>query len=101
MFRLIDTHAHLEEIADLEQVVAGAMAAVLTAIIAMADMASHRRTLDIAARYSDLVYPAFGWHPWDIKETEIEANIAFIRGDIVRAVTIGEVGLDYHKRVRA
>jgi len=101
MYRLIDTHAHLEEIADLEQVVADAKAAGLTAIIAMTDMASHARTLEIAACYPDLVYPAFGWHPWDIKEPEIDANLAFIRGNITRAMAVGEVGLDYHKRVRA
>jgi len=100
MYRLIDTHAHLEEIADLEQVVADAKAAGLTAIIAMADMTSHTWTLEFAARYPDLVYPAFGWHPWDIKEPEIEANLAFIRANIARAAAVGEVGLDYHKRVR-
>jgi TatD DNase family protein len=101
MYSIIDTHAHLEEIPDLEQVVAGAKAAGLTAIIAMADMASHARTLEIAARYPDFVYPALGLHPWDIKEPEIDANIAFIRENLARAVAIGEVGLDYHKRVRA
>jgi len=92
MYRLIDTHAHLEEIADLEQVVADAKAAGLIAIIAMTDMASHGRTLEIAARYPDLVFPAFGWHPWDIKEPEIDANLAFIRGNITRAMALGEVG---------
>ena len=101
MFKLIDTHAHLEEIDDLEQVVAGARVAGLTAIIAMADMASHAQTLEIAARYPDFVYPVFGWHPWDIKELEIDANLAFIHGNIARAAAIGEVGLDYDKRVRA
>jgi len=101
MFKLIDTHAHLEEIPDLEQVVAGAKAAGLTAIVAMADMTSHARTLEIAARYPDFVYPALGYHPWDIKEPEIDANLAFMRSNIARAVAIGEVGLDYHKRVRA
>jgi len=101
MYRLIDTHAHLEEIADLEQVVAGSKAAGLIAIIAMTDMASHARTLEIAGKYPDFIYPAFGWHPWDIKEPEIEANLAFIRSNIARAAALGEVGLDYHKRVRA
>ena len=42
-----------------------------------------------------------GWHPWYIKESEIEANLEFIRANINKAVGIGEVGLDYHKRVRA
>jgi len=101
MHALIDTHAHLEEIPGLEQVVADVKAAGLTAIIAMTDMASHTRTLEIAGKYPDFIYPAFGWHPWDIKEPEIEANLAFVRANIARAVALGEVGLDYHKRVRA
>jgi TatD DNase family protein len=101
MYQIIDTHAHLDEVENLEEVIAGARAAGLIAIIAMSDMAYHGRTLEIAARYPDFVYPAFGWHPWDIKESEIEANLAFIRANIVWAVAIGEIGLDYHKRARA
>ena len=102
MFKIIDTHAHLEEIAGIEQVAAGAKAAGLAAIIAMgSDITSNIRTLEIAAHYPGFVYPALGYHPWNIKEAEIGANLSFIRENIARAVAVGEVGLDYHKRVRA
>jgi TatD DNase family protein len=102
MYQIIDTHAHLDEVENLEQVIAGAKAAGLVGIIAVgSDTASNVKTLEIATRYPGFVFPALGWHPWDIKESEIEANLAFIRANIVRAVAIGEVGLDYHKRVRA
>jgi len=102
MYEIIDTHAHLEEIPDLEQVVAGAKASGLTAIIAVgSDIISNTRTLEIAGKYPDFVYPALGYHPWNIKESEIETNLSFIRENIDRAVAVGEVGLDYHKHVRA
>jgi TatD DNase family protein len=64
------------------------------------DLASNQKTLEIAAQYPDFVYPALGWHPWYIKESEIDANVEFIKANIDKAVGIGEVGLDYHKRVR-
>ncbi len=102
MYRLIDTHAHLDEIEDLETVLADAKEAGLVAIVAVgSDLASNRKVLELAALYKDLVYPALGWHPWFIKESEIDANLKFIASHISEAVAIGEVGLDYHKRVRA
>ncbi len=102
MYRLIDTHAHLDEIENLEQVLAGAQAAGLAAIIAVgSDIASNIKTLEIAARYSGFVYPALGYHPEKIKDSEIDANLVFIESHIDEAVAVGEVGLDYSKWVRA
>jgi TatD DNase family protein len=102
MLALIDTHAHLDEIENLEQAIAQAKAAGVIAVIAVGqDLASNRKTLEIAARYPGFIYPALGYHPWNIKETEIAANLDFIRDNISKTVGIGEVGLDYHKRVRA
>jgi TatD DNase family protein len=102
MYQIIDTHAHLDEIENLEQVLTQAKEAGLAAIVAVgSDMASNQKTLEIAAKYLGFVYPALGWHPWYIKESEIEANLEFIRANIDKAVGIGEVGLDYHKRVKA
>ncbi|MDD5338948.1 MAG: TatD family hydrolase [Dehalococcoidales bacterium] len=99
---IIDTHAHLDEIESLEAVMAQAKAAGVVAIIAVGqDLASNKKTLEIAAKYPGFVYPALGYHPWNIKEPEIAANLDFIRSNISKAVAIGEVGLDYHKRVRA
>jgi TatD DNase family protein len=101
MYQIIDTHAHLDEIENLEQVLAQAKAAGLAAIVAVgSDLTSNQKTLQIAELYKGFVYPALGWHPWYIKESEIAANLEFIRDNIEKAVGIGEVGLDYHKRVR-
>ncbi len=102
MLRLIDTHAHLDEIENLETAIVEAKVAGLIAIIAVgSDLASNVKVLEIAAHYQGFVYPALGWHPWYIKEEEIDAHLEFIEDNMDRAVGLGEIGLDYHKRVRA
>ncbi len=61
MLQLIDTHAHLDEIENLEQVLAQAKEAGLMAIIAVGSgHGVERKTLEIAARYPGFVYPALG-----------------------------------------
>jgi TatD DNase family protein len=99
---LIDTHAHLDEIADLEQSIAAAKAAGVVAIIAVGSCyESNQKVLEYGRIYNSLVYPALGLHPWNLKQTEIERTLEFIKANVGSAVAIGEVGLDYHKRVRA
>jgi TatD DNase family protein len=99
---LIDTHAHLDEIEDIQQTIDNAKKAGLVAVIAVGcDIASNVKTMEIADGYPDFVYPALGYHPESIKESEIETNLDFIRENIDKAVAIGEIGLDYAKWVRA
>lgn len=102
MYRLIDTHAHLEEIDNLEQAIAEAKSANVIAIIGVgSDCQSNQKVLDLAQAYKGFAYPALGWHPWNLKSSEIDRNLEFIEAHIGQVVGIGEVGLDYHKRVRA
>lgn len=101
MLRLIDTHAHLDEIENLDKQISEAKEAGLVAIIAVgSDLSSNQRVLELSAIYKE-VYPALGWHPWYIREEEIDAQLDFIAANIAKAVGVGEIGLDYHKRVRA
>ena len=102
MLRLIDTHAHLEEIEDLEQVLASARSTGIAAIIAVgSEHESNQKVLQLARLYDGFVHPALGLHPWHIRDTEINRCLEFIEANIDKAVAIGEVGLDYHKKVRA
>ena len=102
MYRLVDTHAHLEEIENLGQVLAEARLANVAAIIAVgSDYESNQKVLQLAKAYKGFVYPALGWHPWNINESEIDRNLEFIESHIDKAVAVGEIGLDYHKKVRA
>lgn len=102
MYRLIDTHAHLEEMEDLDAVLKKAREAGVAGIIAVGtDIKSNERTLEIAAPYPDIVYPALGWHPEFISEGEIDASLEYIENNIDKAIAVGEIGLDYHKRIRS
>ena len=99
---LVDTHAHLEEINDLENTITAARSAGVIAIVAVgSDLSSNQRLLDISKRYPAFVFPALGLHPWNLKEEEFEKTLEFIDDHAGEAVAIGEVGLDYHKRVLA
>ena len=100
---LVDTHAHLDEVEDCDSVIGRARLAGVAAIIAVGqEMSSNIRTLELAEDYQGFVYPALGLHPWAIGSldmAQIEENINFISNNLHRAVALGEVGLDYDKRV--
>jgi TatD DNase family protein len=102
MHQLIDTHAHLDVIADLDKAINGAKKAGVTAIIALGvDIASNQKVLEIAAHYRGFIYPALGYYQGNIKEAAIEENLEFMKANASHAVALGEVGLDYSKWVRA
>jgi TatD DNase family protein len=99
---VIDTHAHLDEIEDLEQVLTAAESVGVIGIVAVgSDGESNRKVLNIAGRHPGFIYPAIGLHPWNIREDTIESEMAFIEGHINDVVAVGEIGLDYHKKVIA
>ncbi|MBI2869557.1 MAG: TatD family hydrolase [Chloroflexi bacterium] len=101
MFRLIDTHAHLEEVADLPGALDRARQAGVIAVVGVgSDIPSNRAILKLAAEHPGFVYPALGLHPWRLGGVDIEASLEFIRANIDQAVGVGEVGLDYSKPVR-
>ena len=100
---LVDTHAHLDEIDDCDAAIDGARLAGVAGIIAVGqDLNSNNKTLQLAARYPGYVHPALGLHPWSIGSMDaeqLEDTINFIGDNLHRAVALGEVGLDYDKRV--
>ncbi len=64
------------------------------------DAESNQETLDIARDQSGYIYPALGYHPWEIDEKQAERNLSFIRDHIEECVAIGEIGLDYKVKVK-
>jgi TatD DNase family protein len=63
------------------------------------DRDSNLKTLALAQQFSDQVLPAVGYHPWSIREEELEATLAQIKEHLGRCVALGEVGLDYKVKV--
>ncbi|MEW5760615.1 MAG: TatD family hydrolase [Candidatus Thermoplasmatota archaeon] len=99
MYKLIDTHAHLEMLNDIEGAISRAKDAGVLAIVAVgSDSASNKYILDIAEKHYPIrIYPAFGVHPWAIDNYK-EEDIDFIEKNLDKAVAIGEIGLDYWLR---
>jgi len=101
MFRLVDAHAHLEEISDLKGATRRAADAGVAAIItAGSDCNSCRFALNVSKKesYGLAIFPALGIHPSSLGKEEIEPTLGFIESNIREAVSIGEVGLDYWYR---
>ncbi len=98
---LVDGHAHLEELEDLTESLQDAKAAGVCGIMAVGMNAeSNQKVLKIAEGNRGYVYPAVGYHPWEIKEKEVETNLSFIRDHAGECVALGEIGLDYKVKVR-
>jgi TatD DNase family protein len=105
IYRLIDSHAHLDELKDIDKVIEEARQVGIIAIIAVGqDYESNLKILDIAEKHKHFVYPALGLHPWNLGNmdvSKVELTIQFIENNIEKLVGIGEIGLDYDKRVIA
>lgn len=99
--RLIDGHAHLNEIEDAAGAVERARAAGVEQILAVGmDLASNRLTLALAEAHRGVVRPAIGYHPWNIKADDLAPTLAHIEAHLHRCVAVGEVGLDYKVKVK-
>jgi len=103
MYRLIDTHAHLDELKNLDLMIDEAKEAGIIAIVAVGSShQSNIETLKISQKQYRFVYPALGLHPWELANlgaSELDDNLQFIEQNIASAVAVGEIGLDYDKRV--
>ena len=98
---LIDCHAHLEGLEDLSESLQEAKAAGVRGIIAVGmDIESNKKILKIAKANTQYVYPVLGYHPWEIRQEEVEANLSFIRDHAEEGLALGEIGLDYKIKVK-
>jgi TatD DNase family protein len=103
VYKLIDTHAHLDGLSNLDSVLEEAKKAGVIAIVAVgSNHQSNIRTLEISQKHCRFVYPALGLHPCDLANLgniQIDENLRFIEQNIASVVAVGEIGLDYDKRV--
>ncbi len=94
---LIDTHAHLEMLEGIPDVIERARDAGLERIVAVSsDLISSKKSLGIANDFS-IVYAAVGVHPHEASSfnEEVLSDIEYL-GTEQKVVAIGETGLDYH-----
>lgn len=98
---LVDSHAHLNEIDQLDEVIQRASAAGVNRIVAVGmDVDSNEKTLQIAERFTGAVFPAIGYHPWSIQGTEVDETLEYIKENLRNCCALGEVGLDYKIKIK-
>lgn len=100
---LIDTHAHLDHIKNLDQALEDADKEGVQSIIAVStDTASCRKNLEIKrTKKNPKIYLAMGMHPSDVNLHDLDACVELIREQRSELVAIGEIGLDFwYKWVR-
>ena len=94
---LVDTHAHLEVLDSISDVIDRAFKDGVEAVVAVSsDLESSRKTIEISNSFNT-VYSAVGIHPHEascFNESALHELAKFARDKRVRA--IGETGLDYH-----
>lgn len=97
---LLDTHAHLDQIENIDEVLGQAAQAGVEAIVAVGvGLASSQKNLEIKRRtQTPKIYTAFGIHPGEIKADEVDEALSFFEDNIREACAIGEIGLDFWYR---
>jgi TatD DNase family protein len=90
---LVDAHAHLDELEDLSEDLEEAKRASVRGIVGVGMRSeSNLKILRIAEKYKGYVYPAIGYHPWELNEGEVNENLSFIRKHLGDCIALGESG---------
>lgn len=98
---LIDGHAHLDEISDLSLSLAEAKEAGVMAVVAVgSNVEANQKVLEMAAANPGYIFPAIGYHPWEIKEEEVKKTLLFLQDRLAPCLALGEIGLDYKAKVK-
>ncbi len=96
---LVDCHAHLDLIDDVEAALAASRKAGIRRLVAVGiDLPSSRRAVDFSARYEE-VFASIGVHPHDASTVDDDAvsELGALAASSEKVVAIGETGLDYYR----
>ncbi|MDO5849259.1 MAG: TatD family hydrolase [Methanobrevibacter sp.] len=101
MFKLIDTHCHVnfeDYDADRDDVISRAQDKLDAVIVSGTSLESNIQLLDLVDEYKEFLYPTFGFHPLtsqDSTEEELKEAQNYLIENRDKFVAIGEVGTDY------
>ena len=102
--KFVDAHIHLsdeEYSACIDEIVAEAQGANVVALVSNSmDLKTSVKSLELAERFSGMVYAALGVHPWTVNnltEDEFQQTLDLIKKHSKNKslVAIGEIGLDF------
>ena len=98
---LIDIHCHANLYLVLDEIIKEAKSVGVQKIISVGmSVLSIERILEIANKY-DIIYPALGIHPEEVKmnkdlDTQLDSVVDIIKKNKEKVCAIGEIGLDHH-----
>lgn len=97
---IIDTHAHLDHIEDIDKALAESFDAGVEAVIAVSEgIEATKKNLEIKNRFNKpKIYLAAGIHPSEVSHQDADAFIDYARNISNELTAIGEIGLDYWYR---
>jgi TatD DNase family protein len=103
--KLIDTHAHLEDVEHLDEALARAEESGIDAVVTMgADSKSNSWALNESTKHERpglKIFRALGIHPSLVDASKVDDDVQFVEDNADRVVAVGEIGLDYwYKAVR-
>ena len=95
--KIIDTHAHLDHLEDLNEALVRAIDAGVSGIVAVSmDLASCKKNLEIKQSVKNIsIFLAMGMHPSEANLEDLEGCVQLIRDNADELTAIGEVGLDF------
>jgi TatD DNase family protein len=97
--QLTDSHCHLDQLENPEQVLSAAAAVGVSRVVTMAqEQASMQQALDLARRFPRQVLAGLGIHPVHVVTLEpeqLDASLRFLVEHASEADQIGETGLDH------
>ena len=94
---LVDCHAHLDLLDDVDAALAASRKAGVQRLIAVGiNLPSSRRAVDFSSRYEE-VFASIGVHPHDASTVDDDTISELIKlaANSEKVVAIGETGLDY------
>jgi len=94
----IDSHCHLDAFKNYDGVISKAMKAGVKAIVTSGCSGKdNMKTLEIAQKYPDYVFPVIGIAPQEAMEmSNFDPAVTFLKNNKARVVGVGEIGLDFH-----
>jgi len=98
---LIDIHCHMNLYLAIDEIIKEAKMAGVEKIISVGmSFTSLERILEISDKY-DIIYPALGIHPEEVKmneniENQLDSVLNIIKKNKEKICAIGEIGLDHH-----
>ncbi|VAW15721.1 Uncharacterized metal-dependent hydrolase YcfH [hydrothermal vent metagenome] len=101
--KIIDSHAHLDHIKNLDQALNNAHKENVSDIVAVSEsLSSCQRNLKIYEQFKlPKIHLALGIHPSEASDVEIDPVCSLIKEKVSKLIAVGEIGLDFwYKWVR-